>query len=106
MNGSPWFMFILFINECCQHTRIHSVHTVDWVFVSLDRLVTIIKHMEQLGRQNDRNRAKLPDGGNHFYTATSETVGFHFTCCCSQRNLNIYPVCLAMAPAGGDISHL
>lgn len=55
-----------------------------------------------MGRDGD----KLPDGATHFDRAVPRTVGFHFACRCAPRNLNIYPVCLAVAPAGGDISHL
>lgn len=64
-------------------------------------LETFTKCTKQLSRWGEmgRDRDKLPN------RAVSKTVGFYFACC-AWRNLNIYPVCLAMEPAEGDISHL
>jgi len=74
--------------------------------VSLDVLETFTKHTEQLAMQSNMDRQLSYPTEPVTSGAVLETVGFHFTCCCAQRNLNIYPVCLAVAPAEGDISHL
>lgn len=54
----------------------------------------------ETGRDGD----ELPDGAT--VTSSAEAVGCDGARRCAQTNLNIYPVCLAVAPAGGDISHL
>lgn len=87
--------FKLALLKICQKHKLESIHIVD----GLGNIYQMHKTIRQMGLDGKRQR-KAPQ-----QSCIKKQLDFYFACC-ARRNPNIYPVCLAMEPAEGDISHL